>query len=85
MQWNYASDQGQSDDSRETTPYQGLVMAAKDPKTWLLTGLLYCVSTAIRGNVLDSFTNESRNRLILSAPWPTSSPALLAVSAIAAT
>lgn len=44
VQWNYASDIGQTDDSHETSPWKGFVMAVKDPKTWLFTGILYCVS-----------------------------------------
>lgn len=43
VQWNYASDVGQSDDTHEISPWKGFVMAAKDPKTWLFTGILYCV------------------------------------------
>lgn len=43
IQWNYAADQGQEDNSREITPLKGLVMAASDPKTWLLMGILYAV------------------------------------------
>lgn len=45
LRWNYAQDLGQSDeDSKEITAVQGLMMAVKDPKTWLFIGILYCVS-----------------------------------------
>ncbi|KAF4963185.1 hypothetical protein FSARC_8763 [Fusarium sarcochroum] len=53
VQWNYASDQGQNDDSREITPYAGFMMAVKDPKTWLFVGILYC--TYIVGAVANFF------------------------------
>jgi len=40
--YNYEQDQGQEDNSSEITATQGLMMAIKDPKTWLLMGILYC-------------------------------------------
>lgn len=90
VQWNYAVDLGQSDDSREITPMQGLVMAVKDIKTWLFFGVLYCVSLAPpssssiqpQGNLL---TTASQHRLTSLAPSPTSSPASSAAWATAAT
>lgn len=42
VQWNYLSALG-SEPSKETTAWQGLVMAATDIKTWSLMGILYCV------------------------------------------
>lgn len=44
VQWNFSSDQGQVDDPHEVSAYRGLIMAIKDVKTWLLLGILYCVS-----------------------------------------
>jgi sugar phosphate permease len=41
--YNYARDQGQSDNSTEITAQQGLLMAVRDPKTWMLCGTLYCI------------------------------------------
>jgi MFS family permease len=43
VQWNYAQDQGQSDNSDEVTARQGFMMAVTDPKTWLLLATLYCI------------------------------------------
>ena len=56
VRWNYASDVGQSDDTHEISPWQGFVMAAKDPKTWLFTGVLYCVSLHAHAGTI--FTNK---------------------------
>ncbi|KAM0542986.1 hypothetical protein ACHAPJ_012543 [Fusarium lateritium] len=56
VQWNYASDQGQNDDSREITPYAGFMMAVKDPKTWLFVGILYCVSLSLSSFQMKSLT-----------------------------
>jgi hypothetical protein len=53
IQWNYASDQGQQDNRSEATAMQGFKMAARDPKTWLLMGILYC--TYIVGTVANFF------------------------------
>lgn len=44
VQWNFSSDQGQSDNQREISPQKGFMLAFRDPKTWLLMGILYCVS-----------------------------------------
>lgn len=43
VQWNYASDQGQEDNSGEVSATKGLYMAVVDAKTWLLMGILYSV------------------------------------------
>lgn len=53
VQWNYASDQGQRDDRSESTALQGLSLALRDPKTWLLIGVLYAVY--IVGTVVNFF------------------------------
>jgi hypothetical protein len=45
VQYNFALDQGQSDDSHEISSFAGFMMAVKDPKTWLFVGILYCVSS----------------------------------------
>ncbi|KEY74064.1 hypothetical protein S7711_02654 [Stachybotrys chartarum IBT 7711] len=52
VQWNYLSALG-SEPSKETTAWQGLVMAATDIKTWSLMGILYC--TYIVGAVANFF------------------------------
>lgn len=44
VRWNYEQDQKQADDSGETTAMRGLMMAASDPKMWLMMGTLYAVS-----------------------------------------
>lgn len=44
VQWNYASDQGQEDNSREISPLKGFMMAATDVKTWMMMGILSSVS-----------------------------------------
>lgn len=49
-QWNFESDQGQLDNAKEGTAWQGLVMAVRDPKTWLFTGILYAVSILPRAH-----------------------------------
>lgn len=41
VQWNFEKDLGQQDNSDEQTAWQGLVMAVRDPKTWLLMSVLY--------------------------------------------
>lgn len=41
--WNYGRDIGQQDNKDEITAWKGLVMAAQDPKTWLLMGILWSV------------------------------------------
>ncbi|KAL4880354.1 major facilitator superfamily domain-containing protein [Aspergillus karnatakaensis] len=43
MTWNYEQDQGQQDDRNEISATQGLVLALRDPKTWLLLSTLYAV------------------------------------------
>jgi MFS family permease len=44
--FEYEKDQGQADNSAEITAKQGLVMALKDPKVWMLMGTLYCIFIA---------------------------------------
>ncbi|VUC27780.1 unnamed protein product [Clonostachys rosea] len=46
IRWNYDNDQGQSDDRSEITAWQGLVLALRDPKTWMLLATLYCIFTS---------------------------------------
>jgi len=41
VQWNFEKDLGQQDSSDDATAWQGLKMAARDPKTWLLMSILY--------------------------------------------
>ncbi|KAL4899823.1 hypothetical protein BDW74DRAFT_188855 [Aspergillus multicolor] len=41
--WNYQQDQGQQDDRNEISATQGLVLALRDPKTWLLLATVYAV------------------------------------------
>ncbi|KAG5657996.1 hypothetical protein KAF25_006947 [Fusarium avenaceum] len=53
VQYNFALDQGQSDDSHEISSFAGFMMAVKDPKTWLFVGILYC--TYIVGAVANFF------------------------------
>ncbi|KAI1842536.1 hypothetical protein JX265_012652 [Neoarthrinium moseri] len=53
VQWNYASDQGQADERSEMSAGKGFMMAVLDPKTWLLTGILY--ATYIVGAVANFF------------------------------
>ncbi|OLN96662.1 putative transporter C1002.16c-like protein 2 [Colletotrichum chlorophyti] len=53
VQYNFAADQGQQDDSTEFTALKGFLMAVTDPKTWLLMGILY--STYIVGAVANFF------------------------------
>jgi cell shape-determining protein MreD len=52
VQWNMLGDQGQSDGT-ETSATKGFVMTVVDPKTWLLSGILYC--TYIVGTVANFF------------------------------
>lgn len=40
--YTYEADQGQEDNTSEITAAQGFIMACRDPKTWLLMGILYC-------------------------------------------
>lgn len=51
--WNFEKDLGQQDNSDEQTAWQGLVMACRDPKTWLLMSILY--TTYIVGTVSNFF------------------------------
>ena len=44
IKWNFESEQGQEDDSNEISAQKGLMMAIKDPKTWLFMAMLYLVS-----------------------------------------
>ncbi|KAK1700891.1 major facilitator superfamily domain-containing protein [Colletotrichum godetiae] len=53
VQYNFAADQGQEDDSSEVTALKGFMMAVKDPKTWMLMSVLY--STYIVGAVANFF------------------------------
>ncbi|KAL1876145.1 hypothetical protein Plec18167_005408 [Paecilomyces lecythidis] len=53
VQWNLESDLGQQDNAEEGTAWKGLIMAIRDPKTWLFTGILY--STYIVGTVSNFF------------------------------
>lgn len=53
IQWNYSSDLGQEDNSTEITGWQGFKLAVRDPKLWLLTGVLY--TTYIVGSVVNFF------------------------------
>lgn len=53
VQWNLEGDQGQTDDRSEISAGKGFVMAVLDPKTWLLSGILY--ATYIVGTVANFF------------------------------
>ncbi|KAI3532411.1 TNA1 is necessary for nicotinic acid import into the cell [Colletotrichum tamarilloi] len=53
VQYNFAADQGQEDNSSEVTAMKGFMMAVTDPKTWMLMGVLY--STYIVGAVANFF------------------------------
>lgn len=57
LRWNYESDQKQEDNSAEVTAKQGLLMAVYDPKTWLMMGTLYAVSSMIQSIVALSLTD----------------------------
>jgi threonine/homoserine/homoserine lactone efflux protein len=50
LAWNYKNDQKQTDNSNEITAWQGFVMAASDPKTWLMMGTLYATYTSAAVN-----------------------------------
>jgi len=50
LAWNYKNDQKQQDNSHEITAWQGFYMAATDPKTWLLMGILYATYTSAAVN-----------------------------------
>ena len=44
IQWNYAAaNSSSSEEDLEVSAWQGLVMACADIKTWLISGLFYCV------------------------------------------
>lgn len=64
ISWNFEQDQGQEDNASEITAWQGFMMACRDPKTWLLMGLLYCVY--ICGAVVSGFVTDSPCRLLMS-------------------
>ncbi|KAH9885694.1 nicotinamide mononucleotide permease [Xylariomycetidae sp. FL2044] len=53
VQWNFISDQGQGDNAGEISAVKGFLLAAVDPKTWLLLGILYC--TYVSGAVTNFF------------------------------
>ncbi|OAA54604.1 Major facilitator superfamily domain, general substrate transporter [Niveomyces insectorum RCEF 264] len=79
LYWNFGNDQGQQDDKDELSVTKGIVFALKDPKLWLLLGILYC--TYICAASLNFFPSVvstlgySRNKtLALTAP-----PSLLCV------
>ena len=55
VQWNFEKDLGQQDNSDEQTAWQGLVMAVKDPKTWLMMSLL--TLTYVCGTVVNFFAS----------------------------
>lgn len=44
--WNYQQDQGQNDDRTEIIARRGLLLAVKDPKTWLFLTTLYAIYTS---------------------------------------
>ncbi|GAB7358660.1 hypothetical protein MBLNU230_g3889t1 [Neophaeotheca triangularis] len=46
IKWNYESDMKSEDNAAEVTALQGFLMAVKDPKTWMLCGILYATYTA---------------------------------------
>lgn len=50
VRWNFERDQKQADHSDEITAFQGLMMAVRDPKTWMLCGTLYATYTAAAVN-----------------------------------
>jgi sugar phosphate permease len=50
LRWNYESDQKQQDNSKEVTAKKGFLMAASDPKTWLMCATLYATYTAAAVN-----------------------------------
>jgi sugar phosphate permease len=50
LRWNYERDLKQQDDTGEVTALQGFLMAARDPKTWLMCGTLYATYTAAAVN-----------------------------------
>ena len=50
LDWNYKNDQKQKDNSHEITAWRGFVLAASDPKTWLMMGTLYATYTSAAVN-----------------------------------
>ncbi|KAK5130110.1 hypothetical protein LTR08_002450 [Meristemomyces frigidus] len=73
LRWNYESDLKQEDNSAEVTAKQGFLLAARDPKTWLMCGILYATYTAAAVNnffaVVVSGLGFSRNKSYgLTAP-----------------
>lgn len=53
IQWNFEKDLGQKDNSDEITAFQGLKLALRDPKTWLMMALL--TLTYVCGTVVNFF------------------------------
>lgn len=58
VQWNFEKDLGQQDNSDEVTAFQGLMLALKDPKTWLMMALL--TLTYVCGTVVNFFPSVVR-------------------------
>jgi MFS family permease len=50
LDWSYKNDQKQKDNSHEITAWRGFVLAASDPKTWLMMGTLYATYTSAAVN-----------------------------------
>lgn len=49
VRWNYAAGHSSSSvEDLEVSAWQGLVMACADIKTWMITGVLYCVRLSRR-------------------------------------
>jgi MFS family permease len=48
--WNYKNDQKQKDNSHEITAWREFILAASDPKTWLMMGTLYATYTSAAVN-----------------------------------
>ncbi|ETN36386.1 uncharacterized protein HMPREF1541_08663 [Cyphellophora europaea CBS 101466] len=84
VRYNYEQDQGQNDNSAEVTAKQGLIMAVKDPKTWMLLATLYCIfiSSAVTNffpSVVETLGFDRSTTYALTAP-----PYLLAVGVMLA-
>lgn len=50
MRWNSEKDQKQQDHADETSVFHGLMLALRDPKTWMLCATLYATYTAAAVN-----------------------------------
>ena len=50
LRWNYERDLKQQDHSDEVSAKTGFLLAARDPKTWLMCGILYATYTAAAVN-----------------------------------